>query len=282
MAPGVFVAQSRFWATNTIGVRAGAGVLLIDPGVHIDELRALAEGLPPPIAAVHTHAHWDHVLWCHELGELVPRFVTAGTAALLAARRADVLAEVEEHAEGHDDERLLALGDALADGAAVPWTGPGAVLIETAAHLPGHGTLHVPDLGLLVAGDLVSDVDVPFPYWSDAVEADIAVVGDGGRDGDADGLAAYRAGLDRIAGLQPVTLVIPGHGAPTNGAGFVARVDDDRRYLDALERAVRSASSAAEAVARADRIPDRRLANPAVRLAHHDSARSLFRRLAGR
>jgi glyoxylase-like metal-dependent hydrolase (beta-lactamase superfamily II) len=276
LAPGVLVAQSRFWATNTIAVQAGQCVLLIDPGVHLDELRAVAAGLPAPTAAVHTHAHWDHVLWCRELGELVPRFVTAGTAAYLAGRRAEVLTEVDAHAEGHDDEQLLALGEALADGADVPWTGPAALLIETAAHLPGHGTLHLPELGLLVAGDLVSDVDVPFPHWSEEVGADTHAREYAGPDG----LPAYRAGLDCIAHLQPVTLVIPGHGAPTDRAGFLARLDDDRRYLDALEQAVRSASSAADAVERADRIPDRRLANPAVRRAHQDSALSLFRRLA--
>src|SRR5204863_7980926 len=78
--PEVIVRRSRFWATNTTIVTASAGCLLVDPGVYPDELRATAGRLAGPVlAAVHTHAHWDHLLWTPELGDAVPRFVTRGT-----------------------------------------------------------------------------------------------------------------------------------------------------------------------------------------------------------
>ena len=152
--PEVTVHRSRFWATNTTIVAASAGCLLVDPGVYSDELRATARMLADPVlAAVHTHAHWDHVLWAPELGDAVPRFVTRGTRTgldrdLPALRRhLDLLATDpgtgrEEGVDADEpwDTDLVGLGRALPDGEAVPWSGPEAVLFETGGHVAGHGS----------------------------------------------------------------------------------------------------------------------------------------------
>ena len=267
--PEVTVRRSRFWATNTTIVAASPGCLLVDPGVYPDELRATARMLAGPVlAAVHTHAHWDHVLWAPELGDAVPRFVTRGTRTgldrdLPALRRhLDLVAT--DAAAGRDagveadepwDTDLVGLGRALPDGRSIPWPGPEAVLFETGGHLAGHGSLHLPELGVLVGGDLLSDLDVPFPE---------------------EGPAAYLGAVDRLVALERVTMLVPGHGSPTDRAGLLGRADADRRYLARLEAALAASDGEDEAVARTARI-DARLADPAVRRGHEATVRALFR-----
>jgi glyoxylase-like metal-dependent hydrolase (beta-lactamase superfamily II) len=269
----VTVRRSRFWATNTTVVAAPSGCLLVDPGVYADELRATAATLTGPVlAVVHTHAHWDHILWASELdrpGRPAGPFVTAGTRKRLdrdlpALRRllVDAAAGREEGVEATEpwDPALIGLGLASADGAAVPWPGPEAVLLETGGHLTGHGSLHLPDLEVLLAGDLLSDVDVPFP------------------DGEDADLQGYRSALDRLVALPRVMTLVPGHGSSTDRAGLLRRADADRRYLDALGAALGAAGSEAEALTLAARIPDERLADPAVRRGHDASVRALASR----
>jgi glyoxylase-like metal-dependent hydrolase (beta-lactamase superfamily II) len=268
----VIVRQSRFWATNTTIVDSPAGCLLVDPGVYPDELRATARVLPGPVrAAVHTHAHWDHVLWAAELGAgvdgPVPRFVTGGTRTRLDRylpdlRRhldrlaADPGAGREQGVEATEpwDTASVGWGTALPDGAAVPWPGPGAVLLETGGHLPGHGSLHLPELDLLVAGDLLSDLDVPFP------EEDPA---------------AYVRAIDRLVALPRVATLVPGHGSPTDRSGLLGRADADRRYLERLAAVTVDSDDEGEALVRAAGI-DERLADPAVRRGHEATVRRLL------
>src|SRR3546814_17542807 len=42
---------------------------------------------------------------------------------------------------------------------ALPWEGPEAVLVTHDAHASGHSALHLPELGVLVAGDMGSDIE---------------------------------------------------------------------------------------------------------------------------
>jgi hydroxyacylglutathione hydrolase len=85
-------------------------------------------------------------------------------------------------------------------------------------HAPGHAAVFFPHTGVLVAGDMLSDLEIPLLD----TQLDKA-------------FADYRAGLDKLAGIRDVRWLVPGHGQVTDGAGFRARVDADRRYLDQLE-----------------------------------------------
>lgn len=218
VADGVLVGTSRFMVTNTVVVAAGRRALVVDPGVHVDELEAIAVDLVRARleleAGFATHAHWDHVLWHDALGD-VPRWATPGTVQEAATRRVE-LAEEAEAVTPIDLERFGILRPV---GDAVPWTGPAAVVVTHDAHAPAHAALHLPELGLLVAGDLGSDVEVPLlTHGVPGPEA----------------LLAHHTGLDRLAALSPVDLVVPGHGHPCDGAMWRRRLDADRRYLDAL------------------------------------------------
>jgi hypothetical protein len=77
-----------------------------------------------------------------------------------------------------------------------------------------------------------------------------------------------------------VSLVVPGHGSPGDAAELRARLDADRRYLDALEAAVAPLAAAggdADAAVAAARVDDPRLASwPPMAGVHADNARGLL------
>lgn len=218
VAPGVLVGTSRFMVTNTVVISAGRRALLVDPGVHADELEAVAVDLLRARLEVEagfaTHAHWDHVLWHDAFGD-GPRYATPGTVLEAATHRVELIEEAEA-VTAVDVGRIGVLRPVEGD---VPWSGPAATVVAHDAHAPAHGALHVPEHGLLVAGDMGSDVEVPLLAH--------------GIPGPA-ALLAHHAGLDRLAALSPVDVVVPGHGHPCDGPMWRRRLDADRRYLDAL------------------------------------------------
>ena len=217
VAPGVLVATSRFMATNTVVVVHGRDALLVDPGVHLDELEALAGELLArriqPVGGFATHAHWDHVLWHRDLGD-VPRWASPATVTEGIAHHHELVDQAEAVVE-LDDERL-GLSLTPVEGA-LPWSGPEAVPVSHDAHATGHAALHLPALGLLVAGDMGSDIEVPL--------LEHGVPG-------PQALLAHHEGLERLAALAPVDLVVTGHGHVCDGAMWRRRLDADRRYLD--------------------------------------------------
>jgi glyoxylase-like metal-dependent hydrolase (beta-lactamase superfamily II) len=228
VAEGVFVHQSEFIQSNSTVVLGRDGVLLTDPGITSTEMNDLADDLHergwPVVAGFSTHPDWDHVLWHDRFGE-VPRYGTSPNATsmqeLLA--RPDWEQQVTEGLPpeyiGDIPMHLLGRITALPEGAAeIPWHGPRVRIIEHRAHAVGHAALLVEPSGVLVAGDMLSDILMPFLD----LEAG---------DPIGDYLAALRL-FDDVAG--EVDAVIPGHGS-VGGAGHLqARIQQDRTYAEAL------------------------------------------------
>ncbi|HYM50881.1 MAG TPA: MBL fold metallo-hydrolase [Candidatus Limnocylindrales bacterium] len=223
-APRVRVRTSDIYMTTTTVITAGSQCLLIDPALLPGELEALADELADlgltVEAAVSTHPHWDHVLWTRSLGD-APRFASPRAIAALAEHRDPLLAEPLSQAGGRWyarwDMALVGQLTPIPPEGRVPWSGPAAVLVTHDGHAPGHSAVHLPELGVVVAGDMLSDVEVPGLDWD-----------------QPDAAPAYLHGLMRLAELDGVRLVIPGHGRVSDGAGFRARLEADRRYLDEL------------------------------------------------
>lgn len=217
IAPGVLVATSGFALTSTVVVTGSDGwCLLIDPGVTVAEMAGLAGELAARglrvWASWSTHPHWDHVLWHPALGS-APRFAAPAAVQIAGTERDGMVAGMEHGAPGHDPE-LFGKLTALA-GEALGWPGPAARLIVHDGHAPGHGAVFLPDTGVLVAGDMVSDVEIPLLD----TEA-------------ADPLGDYRTGMSRLAGVTGVRHVVPGHGHVGDAAELRRRIDADSRYLD--------------------------------------------------
>jgi hydroxyacylglutathione hydrolase len=219
IAPGVLVATSSYAVTTTtVVVGASGGCLVIDPAVTVAELAGLAgelaaRGLRPAIGWS-THPHWDHVLWSREFGE-VPRYAAPSAIAIAQTERDGILDGVRRAAPGHDLElvgRMRSL-----DASAIPWDGPQAMLVVHDGHAPGHGAVFLPDRGVLIAGDMCSDIEIPL---LDTVASDP--------------LGEYRTGMDRLASVPGVRQVVPGHGHVGDAGELRRRLALDVAYLDAV------------------------------------------------
>jgi hydroxyacylglutathione hydrolase len=221
LVPGVLVATAEFATTNTTAVLDGSGgCLLIDPGVTVSDVAALAADLGRaglrPQAGFSTHPHWDHVLWSRDLGD-VPRYGAPAAMAILRDERDGMLAQLAHDAPGHDLD-LVGHLTGLAEGAdTVPWGGPAAQLVIHDGHAPGHAAVFLPGTGVLLAGDMLSDIEIPL----------LDTVAD-------DPLGDYRAGLELLVAVPGVRWLVPGHGSAGDAAEMQRRLAADRHYLDLL------------------------------------------------
>jgi glyoxylase-like metal-dependent hydrolase (beta-lactamase superfamily II) len=218
----VLVHQSDFMQTNTVIVRGPGGVLLVDPGIHGDELAALADELIEHGDVVSvgfsTHPHWDHLLWHARLGSAT-RYGTARCADTVQARLKIGRAMASESAQDLSLDLFGAI-TALPPGTEyIPWDGPRVRIVEHEAHAPGHAALLIEDERVLVAGDMVSDVLIPL--------LDLR----GGRNPMQDYLDALRR-FEDIA--WEADIFIPGHGSVGSGDELRRRIDQDRAYVIAL------------------------------------------------
>ncbi|WP_027004868.1 MBL fold metallo-hydrolase [Conexibacter woesei] len=221
VADGVWVRQSGWMWTNSIVVRGDDGLIVVDPGITGAELDALADDVAalgiPVVAGFSTHPHWDHLLWHPRLGD-VPRYATAENAALAAVAQDRARAMAAESAEGVPLELVALVQPLPSDDDANPL--PGALIVHN-AHAVGHAAILLADRGVLLAGDMLSDIMIPlFDPRQD------------------DQLGAYEtalAQLDEV--IDTVDVAIPGHGAvaPTN-AEATARLAADKDYINALRR----------------------------------------------
>ena len=229
VAEGVLVHQSEFMQSNAVVVHGRAGVLLIDPGVLGAELTCLANDLReldrPVVAGFSTHPHWDHLLW-HALLGMPPRYGTARCAATVRERLsgADVRARLAgvippDIAEQVPLDLLGHITGLPADAARIPWDGPEVRIVEHQAHAAGHAALAIGERGVLVAGDMLSDVLIPMLDLNPAA------------DPIDDYLAALRL-LEDAAG--DVDVVVPGHGSVGGADQLRARIELDRAYVTAL------------------------------------------------
>jgi glyoxylase-like metal-dependent hydrolase (beta-lactamase superfamily II) len=229
VAEGVLIHESEFLQSNAVVVHGRAGVLLIDPGVHGYEMAALANDLrelgQPVVAGFSTHPHWDHLLWHARLGA-APRYGTARCAATARDRLSDAGAKARvaqlmppDIAEQVPLDLLGLITGLPAETTQIPWDGPQVRIIEHQAHAPGHAALLIEERGVLVAGDMLSDVLIPMLDLNDTA------------DPIEDYLAALRL-LESAAG--DVDVVVPGHGSIGGADQVHARIDQDRAYVHAL------------------------------------------------
>src|SRR4026208_270000 len=160
VADGVWVRQSDWVWSNAVVVRGEHGVTLVDPGIGGADLDQLAGDVDrlgiPVVAGFSTHPHWDHLLWHSWFGDL-PRYATAAGARFASDTREQQQAGPMEDGGSDVPLELVALVTPLpADGGPLP-----GEIIEHRAHAVGHAAVLLADRGVLLAGDMLSDILIP-------------------------------------------------------------------------------------------------------------------------
>jgi glyoxylase-like metal-dependent hydrolase (beta-lactamase superfamily II) len=182
----------------------------------------------PVVAGFSTHPHWDHLLWHASLGS-APRYGTARCAAVIHARLSDprftdlVTSLMPADIVGRVRLELLGAIIGLPTGATrIPWDGPHIRIIEHHAHAPGHAALLIEECGVLVAGDMLSDILIPMLDMMNA----------------ADPVDDYLAALQLLeSAAADAQVVVPGHGSVGVADQVPARIAVDRAYVQALRAA---------------------------------------------
>jgi glyoxylase-like metal-dependent hydrolase (beta-lactamase superfamily II) len=222
VAPGVVVMTSGRYATTSTIVRRGTRALLVDPAWTVPELDAIRDRLAADGTTVatgfSTHAHHDHLLWHPDFGD-APRYASPATVRCAAEWHGELRAQLDDDYRIGFPDSLLGLlpvvGDHLPDPFADGCDEPVQLVVHD-GHAPGHTAVWLAERGVLLAGDMLSDVELPLPF-------------------DPDDLEAYLAALDALGpAVERVDVLVPGHGRVTDRP--IDRLDADRRYLDAVLR----------------------------------------------
>ncbi|MBM9476273.1 MBL fold metallo-hydrolase [Nakamurella flavida] len=201
--------------TATVIAWAGRAVL-VDPSWDPDELADIADRLEAErltvVAGFATHAHHDHVLWHPRFGS-APRWASPAAADRSRRDRPGLAVAL-----GPDfPPELVALaGDVRAlDADRIPWDGPELRLVTHRAHSPGHTAVWLPDARVLLAGDMLSDVELPLP------------------DQGPHALADHEHALTLLHPyVRRAALLVPGHGTVSDAP--MDRWAADRNYLTAV------------------------------------------------
>lgn len=229
LTDGVSVRQSRAYRMNSAVLSRDGHAVVFDPGVLPSEMTDIATrvaAIAPrfeQVSVVFTHAHWDHVL---------------GRDYFPAARTLAHVGFADELER--DAEKIEASAKKWIEGAGEAWPKPfapfaprlavrGTARVELGAldviayEVPGHSAsqiaLFAPFAGVLVTGDTLSDIEIPWldgPPW------------------------IYRRSLTALHWVfeqEDVRWLVPGHGSVAEGRleGY-RRVLRDIDYLMLLEQ----------------------------------------------
>ena len=244
LAAGVRVRTSRCYEMNSLLLTREDHALLVDPGVlpsELDDIAAAVQADVPQLDRVSlafTHPHWDHVLGLPWFPGATT-FAHAGFADEMereaATLTADAVKWLAKQGEKLPHEFRPFTPTMSAHGTTAVQLGPfPLVTYDTPGHSSTHLTLWFPDSGVLAAGDLLSDIEIPMldaPPW------------------------VYRNSLTSLHWLfeqEDVRLLVPGHGPVAHGrtTGY-RRLLRDLDYLLHLEEAVDRAWKAGQSLEQA-------------------------------
>ncbi len=214
------------------GVFVSAGqAMLIDPGIFPDEMdrlrAAVYEQDAVPARLVITHSHWDHLLGPEYFPD-VPVVQQVEAEAVLAEFRPAIERQVTDWERQNRIEReqpfFCPEPDETFGARTELAVGNEALqLMHAPGHAPEHLVVYHPASGLLWAGDMLSDIEIPFVMHS---------------------LVSYQRTVEALARLD-VRVLVPGHGQATSDPKEIRRrFERDRTYLDRLHETVAAAVAA--------------------------------------
>lgn len=222
----VFISQ--YWQTTCTAVRAGDEGFVIDSPIYPEELEALGGVLEqagfPVSGLLVTHADWDHLL-----GRIAFPEASVGCGESTAQRLAAEPGRAQRALKEFDEEQYVDDRPPLSLNGFQSLPVPGKLSLgpdergrELELHpADGHtvdGTaFYVPWLNVLVCGDYLSPVEIPWLSPGGSVDA-------------------YLATLERLTPLvERAQAIVPGHGRPQPSSEALRLLEDDVAYLHALQ-----------------------------------------------
>lgn len=201
---------------------------LLDPGMTRNEIHDIQAFLANSglkcEGIILTHFHWDHIMGVNDFGNVDifthKKFPGEIKAHLQDAHRAIVKWAAESNEEAISTEDFPVPVHQLDDGSHLRVGDMDLVIYHTPGHTSDHISIFEESTGVLWAGDILSDVEIPYISSS---------------------ILAFEKSLEKISELSP-TAIIPGHGSPTSDqAEAHKRVAEDLEYLHSLLARVKSA-----------------------------------------
>lgn len=199
---------------------------MIDSPVYPDELESLPAVLGqagfPVSGLLATHGDWDHLL-----GRIAFPEASLGCGETTARRLAAEPGAAQRGLREFDEEQYVEDRPPLSLGGVQSLPVPGRLGLGPArqhelelhpadGHTADGTAFFVPWLGVLVCGDYLSPVEIPWISPGGSAEA-------------------YLATLDRLRALvERVETVVPGHGRPLPPDEALAVLEEDAAYLRAL------------------------------------------------
>jgi glyoxylase-like metal-dependent hydrolase (beta-lactamase superfamily II) len=214
-----------YFTNAGIFVSEGQAVL-IDPGIFADEINAIVqftrEQAFAPQAIILTHSHWDHIFgpeYFPNINIIAHANYAQETSGEKGKRALQQIAQWE--AQYHIDRDCPFVIPQPHQTVETSMQLTIGSLELVLLHAPGHASdqlvMYHADSATLWAGDMLSDLEIPFISHS---------------------LAAYKQTLARLAALD-IRALVPGHGNPTTDpADIRARLADDAAYLAELEEKI--------------------------------------------
>lgn len=217
----LWAAKCRGYAMNTGILHDAAHAALIDPALlpdEVEEIAAFCGGQQLKVeTVVLTHHHWDHILgaaWFPGAHIVTHQAYVAQTVLDLEHTRRSIQGYYGAEGVAADTPFSPPMPDQTVDRIIGLMVGDMRVqLFHTPGHARDHLSVYDPDAACLWAGDLLSDLEIPFV---------------------SDRLDAFERTLGMFAGMQ-VDLLVPGHGNFTRDRSEIRRrIDADRSYLSDL------------------------------------------------
>lgn len=231
-ADGTTVFTSRAFMTTSTVVITSNLVLVVDPAYYPEEIAEIRQFIEPhlegrPLYLLFTHSDWDHIAGF----PLFPEAVTVASQAFrdnpLKEEPIDLLRDFDAQNQIQRPYPLAypSVGMAIREEREeLSLGGTRLILFQAKGHTEDGLFALLDPPGLFLAGDYLSDIEIPYVFHSSA--------------------AYERTMLLASAILEefPVHLLVPGHGHPTTDVGeMMRRVESSLRYLRSLREAVRRA-----------------------------------------
>ncbi|TVY08928.1 MBL fold metallo-hydrolase [Paenibacillus cremeus] len=232
----IAVYQSRLYLMNSAVIQTDDLVLVTDPGYlpdEVSELRGYVDCIrgERPLYVLYTHSDFDHIAG---YGAFPDAIHLAGEAFAERTDRAAAVREVMRYDDEYYIDRPYAIDYPRADvvcraGETLKVGGTTLSFYDAGGHNPDGILTVVQPLGILIAGDYLSDIEFPFVYHS---------------------FAEYRSTLRTLEALAAAAgdtvrlqLLLPGHGSVTeDGAELQKRIRDSHAYLELVEAEAASES----------------------------------------